>query len=406
MTIQEVIQKLQAEKQHEVPSRYHGRAILVNDIAQYAALLTALKQISGARVIGLDELFSGADVMPNYQNLTDKAYEDQWVILPGVSEYLRLFHINEETAQRLGHMWHHQFAAKSTGRILIPLWGCETLWHDPALGLSETCFNEQWHQMELPYEKYDKLDKLAHKGVIDDKDYYACIEEQLQFVCKVVTYVNKLLKQHSRVLITGDHGTSRLAARFFHKLDGIPAPAKAEVGSHGRFCRITADVPIMETQKTAIDDDGNRYIVFANYDHYTKSGFAAGSDDDTPIYGEIHGGATPEEMLVPVITVNSRHEMPLTAKWMMPSNTVKIQSKRAKCRIQFSKPVAALQARIGEKIAECKSGVIPSKDWIITFSDLKLDKPTVFEISVLADGIMVNMDMVTIKPALGGGDPF
>lgn len=46
---------------------------------------------------------------------------------------------------------------------------------------SETCFNEQWHQMELPYEKYDKLDKLAHKGVIDDKDYYACIEEQLKY---------------------------------------------------------------------------------------------------------------------------------------------------------------------------------------------------------------------------------
>ena len=181
MTIQEVIQKLQAEKQHEVPSRYHGRAILVNDIAQYAALLTALKQISGARVIGLDELFSGADVMPNYQNLTDKAYEDQWVILPGVSEYLRLFHINEETAQRLGHMWHHQFAAKSTGRILIPLWGCETLWHDPALGLCDnTRQDEDLYDCTTPGTKAQHMDVQVLSG--DFEQYIEKLSTQHGYV--------------------------------------------------------------------------------------------------------------------------------------------------------------------------------------------------------------------------------
>lgn len=90
-----------------------------------------------------------------------------------------------------------------------------------ALLPSETKYNDLWNQMELPSDKYDKLDKLAHKGVVDDKDYYACIEEQLRFMRDVVKIVDKLLKQYARVLITGDHGTSRLAARFFHKRDAI-----------------------------------------------------------------------------------------------------------------------------------------------------------------------------------------
>ena len=39
-----------------------------------------------------------------------------------------------------------------------------------ALLPSETKFNDLWNQMDLPSDKYDKLDKLAHKGVVDDKD--------------------------------------------------------------------------------------------------------------------------------------------------------------------------------------------------------------------------------------------
>ena len=41
-----------------------------------------------------------------------------------------------------------------------------------ALLPTETEFNEQWKQMSVPYEKLNKLDKLAHKGVVDEPDYY------------------------------------------------------------------------------------------------------------------------------------------------------------------------------------------------------------------------------------------
>ena len=787
MTIQEAIGKLQEEKQYHLPARFHCRVILVRTIEQYSLILAELKKLGDISVFSVDDLFAGADVMPNFEKLTEKEYQDKWLILPGVSEYLRLFHASEETAQRFGSLWHYQWDASTTGRILIPLWGCDTLWHDSALRLcddarqksfvfdcsdsgdpqrmniqvlsgdfeqymtelqtshgyvsyglkewysywyepqpnaldhliltkrfrsikptdgdiqihvvrdtmsfvreniaggsaldkdncpkeaqeslfpyalegkpldhailaalntqvfqpldimgkwetmstgqkqlvflwynlhpdesylghcvglsksihdltnhllsavfatrashaewvaesqafiaavpitkndeyfalldeipsleerlgylsaetireriyilhlvgkwlradrdavmqsqklrdtypalyaylagnypdealnqyfgkyktyklsntlpadeesyfagfdaelydnryaalcdgvvdgetfvlwidalgaewmpllewalenssegivssarvvqallpSETKFNDLWNSMAVPSEKYDKLDKLAHKGVIDDKDYYACVEEQIRFVSDVAGTVDKHLKHYARVLITGDHGTSRLAARFFHKRDAMPLPDNAESGSHGRFCMINENTPPMAAiQKAVKDSDGNRYLVFSNYDHYAKSGFAAGADDDVPIYGEIHGGASPEEMLVPVFAVNSRYGIPLTAKWNMPDNSVKISNKRAKCQLQFSKPVSSVQANIGELKAESASSMIPSKEWTVTFSGLKVNKPTQFSVSLLADGTLISIDPIEVKPALGGDDPF
>ena len=137
MTIQEVIAKLQADKQNRVPSRFHCRAIMVRTIDQYCRLLEELKKLGDTSVVPIDTLFSGADVMPSYESLTDKSWQDKWLILPGVSEYLRLFHANEETAQRFGSLWHYQWDAATYGRILIPLWGCDTLWYDSALRLCD-----------------------------------------------------------------------------------------------------------------------------------------------------------------------------------------------------------------------------------------------------------------------------
>lgn len=790
MTIREVIEKLREEQQHRVPSRFHCRAILVRTIEEYAQLIDELKKLGGISTADKNVLFSNADVMPDYEALCAAEYQNQWLILPGVSEYLRLFHAGEEKAPRFGLLWHHQWDASTTGRILIPLWGCDTLWYDGALGLcgderqkgfvfncsddgepqrldvlvldtvfepdlpsmqashgytifglqdwydywcqaqaqntklvlltnrhrsikpsdgavkihvlrkkldylresltggealnadncpekaqeclfpcalkggtrdqailtalntqelrpldvmgrwntlsegqrqlvflwyelhpddsylchcaglakrsadellrqiplaifgvrgshpqwqsdcqalmaavplargdeyfsrleelptleerldyltsgtaqervyilrlvgqwlksdpegalhsprllevfpalyaylnedypdgalqqyfdkyklyklsntlppdeeayfarfspedyelrypvlceeaadaetfvlwidalgaewlpllrwaletagaglvssarvtrallpSETKFNDLWNRMDLPHEKYDKLDKLAHKGVVDDKDYYACVEEQLRFVTDIVQVVDRLLGQYARVIITGDHGTSRLAARFFHKRDAMPLPPGAEAGSHGRYCLLQGELPpLPDFQKSARDAEGRQYLVFANYDHYARSGFAAGAEDDQPIYGEIHGGASPEELLVPVITVNSRHGIPLTAKWAMPGNSIKIARKQAKCRVQFSRPVADVHATLGDLKAECTSTLAPApaKEWLVTFSGLKVDKKSQAAVSLLADGALVAIDALELVPALGGGDPF
>ena len=264
---------------------------------------------------------------------------------------------------------------------------------------TETIFNEQWKQMNVPYRKLNRLDKLAHKGVIDEPDYYACIEEQLSFIAGIRSAAEDMLKNSDRVIITGDHGTSRLAARMFHRREGVTVPAGAKACSHGRYCVLSDDVSTANPNLLTVkDSNGNCYAVFSNYDHFTQPGFAAGADDENAIYGEIHGGASPEETLVPLIVFDSVTPRPLAASW--DKNTVKIQSKRAKAVLKFNRPVHALQVKVGATEGVCRS-MENGKVWEVVFKGIA---PAVHNVSVAADGALVQVEPLAILPALGGGE--
>ena len=777
MKIDQLVEQLQKEKQEQVASRYPCRAIMVNTVDQYCELLKKLKTISGITVFRSDDLFDAADLMPNYEKLCENKYANQWIILPGVSEYLRLFHKSEQASARFAKLWHHQNYGENTGRILIPLWGCVTEWFNPALNLqndirqdefyydctdaggqqilditvlssdfdeyasqmssvgsqmcvtmqewyeywanpvapydrqilltgrhrnviansgnvsihvirdvlsfvqenlgggkkltaancpeeaqqllfqyalsgtmvenavlsslnvlgfsgidvmgkwktmsegqkqlvrlwydlhpdssylcncvkestdeadllqrilmdifrlrighpewieesqklsrilnlpkkeaffeeldkmpvyedrlvyltngsrseriyllhmvgkwmredasqvfecealkeifpelyaylspavydedlrryfslykayklentlpvdeetyfagirpeeydyrfavmspaitddtvvlwidalgaewlpllkwaleqqpgiavnktaiaqatlpTETCFNEQWNQMTQPYEKLDKLDKLAHKGVIDEPDYYACIEDQITFISKAAEKAAAMTGNYHRVIITGDHGTSRLAARFFHKSDGMPVPPGAEPCSHGRYCKLAGNSTVEYFNTLpASDMDGNLYRVFKNYDHFKKSGFAAGADDEEAIYGEVHGGATPEEVLVPIVVIDSIYEAKQSAEWK--NAQVKIMRKKATAELVFAQPVGELQVKAGS-INGAVSQNGDNKHWKVVFENIA---PEAYAVSVAADGKLVEVGPLTILSALGGG---
>lgn len=264
---------------------------------------------------------------------------------------------------------------------------------------TDTCFNGQWKEMDVPYKKLDALDKLAHKGVIDDPDYYACIEKQIAFVAGLHEYVSQLMERYQRVIITGDHGTSRLAARFFHNREGIVAPPDAMVCSHGRYCVLpnkeTLEIP--NTVKVK-DKDGKQYVVLLNYDHFRQSGFAAGADDDRAIYGEVHGGATPEEVLVPVLVVDSNRELPLIAEWLKPSS--KVRQKKVSFDLVFNRAISELVVKIngiiGSAIKKDENDLV----WRIEFINLK---PGKYLAEVLADQHIITMPEVEVISALGGG---
>lgn len=262
---------------------------------------------------------------------------------------------------------------------------------------TETCFNDLWNSMDTPYRKLDKLDKLAHKGVIDEPDYYACIEEQLSFVAGVHKQINDLLKEHHRVIVTGDHGTSRLAARFFHVKDGFSAPKNATVCSHGRYCKVAESVGYAITNTRMFKRaDGMQYIVYTNYDHFKQSGFAAGEDDDNAIYGEVHGGATPEEMLVPIIVIDSNIDTPLSGTW--EKNSVKIFMKKARLSLSFNKPVQKLQVKVAGIDADVAS-TDGGNRWSVTIPGIK---DGTYTAHVLANNTIVEMPVITILSALGG----
>ncbi|WP_294158548.1 BREX-4 system phosphatase PglZ [uncultured Selenomonas sp.] len=265
---------------------------------------------------------------------------------------------------------------------------------------TETMFNDPWKVMDIPHEKLDKLDKLAHKGLVDDPDYYACIEDQLTFVSSVYKTVSQMMEKHHRVIITGDHGTSRLAARFFHQRDGIDVHHGVKVYSHGRYSewKPNGQPQLPAVRVVATLDDGKKYAVFENYDHFTTPGFAAGGDDENAIYGEVHGGASPEEMLVPILVVDSNQKIPLTADW--EKATVKISRKKARFGICFNQPVHSLQIRI----AGIDGAVNPTEDakrWTAEFSRIK---PGTYPPQIFANNTIVSLPDVTIKSALGGGE--
>lgn len=259
---------------------------------------------------------------------------------------------------------------------------------------AETEFNKQWEKMPNPWDKLDKLDKLAHKGVVDDPNYYTCVEEQIEFVTQtIITRVLELLRNYHRVIITGDHGASRLAARFFHKRDGIQLPKGAKPFNHGRYALMPpGDVHADERQAFAKDNAGNKYLVFKNYDHFTVGGFAAGAEDDDPVYGEVHGGASPEEMLVPIIVFKSKQPIPLKATWK--HDTVKIALKKVRTVISFTKVVQSLEVRIGDKQA-ATSPVAGGKEWNVVFQSIV---PAKYDVAIVADGKLVSIAPLTILP--------
>ena len=273
-----------------------------------------------------------------------------------------------------------------------------------ALLPTETEFNEQWKQMSVPYEKLNKLDKLAHKGVVDEPDYYTCIEEQIAFFNRVSDKANELLKNYQRVIITGDHGASRLAARFFHTRKGLPVFKDATPLSHGRYCSIkTKPVGVYEDLKETTDSSGQHYLVFTSYNHFSLSGFAAGKDDDNVIYGEVHGGASPEEMIVPVVVFDSKVSLPLNVKWSYDKSEAKLKRKVAKAAIEFSKEIKTLEVKAGTVEAEvCATG--DGKTWTLSFEKIT---PGAYNLIIVADGKIVNIDKpLTVIPALGGGGDF
>lgn len=94
-----------------------------------------------------------------------------------------------------------------------------------------------------------------------------------------------------RIIIAADHGTSRMAVKVRNtKYDNVyPKPADVSIYKYGRFCEGTEDEP---KYPTAINY--NERLIFADYSRFVQTG--------API-DEIHGGASLEEWIVPIITV-------------------------------------------------------------------------------------------------------
>lgn len=264
-----------------------------------------------------------------------------------------------------------------------------------ALLPTDTEYNKQWNDFDNPYNKWNRLDELAHKGSPDDKDYYSCINYQFSVIADVAQEALSMLNEHNYVVITADHGSSRIAALSFHDAPGIPAPKKAIVRSYGRFCELNEPVAVTDMLPCVqlVKREYREYMVMKTYDHYAVSGNAAGgNDDDKAISGEIHGGMTPEEYLVPVIIL--KRNVPLNAlDYSLKSNTVFRNKETTTIELHFNRDVSTLEATAGSIKGVCTQESL--QNWTVSFNGLDIGE---YVLEIIANKrLIVNNERISIK---------
>ena len=263
---------------------------------------------------------------------------------------------------------------------------------------SETMYNEQWDDNAYPSMKRNRLDTISHKGIPDDKDYFLAVANQIRVITEMVTEAIQQLQDHEYVILTGDHGSSRLAALAFHR-EGTIVPKGAQSMCLGRFCllkTVPSDTEYSPTSSVLCEFKNQKYLVIKNYDHFIQPGNAAGGNtDDNAVAGEVHGGLTTEESIVPVIVLKRKNTaVPLT--YNIKETKIGIMGGKGAISISFNKPVHTLDVQSDNGSCECIQQYESS--WKIRFIGM-IEGETVLEI--IADNKMVSPKKVMTVESRG-----
>ncbi len=158
----------------------------------------------------------------------------------------------------------------------------------PTLTFQNKNFYDEWRGSK--FAKNPKLDELKHSpesfdahGKCSTPTY---IDEEFKIIDSVISEIKNSLanRRAKKIILTSDHGTSRLAVMFGRE---IKFKMHSE-GEHGGRCCLANDVD--EKPLCAVENNG--WWILANYDRFSGGRISS---------LEVHGGATLEEILVPVI---------------------------------------------------------------------------------------------------------
>ena len=140
-------------------------------------------------------------------------------------------------------------------------------------------------------KKFDELDSLSHIKDKSDCNYCSIVAKQYELMDKIAAKICSAfdVNPDKDIVITADHGMSRMAAKGFHLTQGVNAPSSSSVCNMGRYCEFADGVQLPTITNTV---KGDNVVAFKTHNHFTVSGNAP---------GELHGGAAPEELLVPII---------------------------------------------------------------------------------------------------------
>ena len=138
-----------------------------------------------------------------------------------------------------------------------------------------------------------ELDTMKHES----RTYPENILGEMEFLVTIKEKILRALDVYKKIILCSDHGTSRLAVLTRQtKFDSAFSAEGRQVYKSGRFADTLPDDE--KIFPNALEYDGK--IIFADYSRFIQKG-SPGS--------EVHGGATLEEILVPVIIIERREKI-------------------------------------------------------------------------------------------------
>lgn len=162
---------------------------------------------------------------------------------------------------------------------------------------STTKFNTDFLTDKI-YDRMNRLDEIKHSS---DFKFPDNLIAEFEILHEIKNKADEILDEYDAVLITADHGSSRLAVLYRDQAPVYNCKENAVLEKYGRYCidRINDYSDIV-----GIIHDQDKWI-FANYSRFAERGAPQ---------GEIHGGASYEEMIVPVIIVRKMKEPRISPK--------------------------------------------------------------------------------------------
>lgn len=162
----------------------------------------------------------------------------------------------------------------------------------PSITSKNKEFIEEFQNRGIVVNSEKRLDEIKHHGT-DDYDYQQRkqpfhIVKELEIIDEVLDKIKLKLAQgiYEKAIMISDHGASRLAV--IHDTENMWEMQSK--GLHSGRCCPRTDVDV----KTPYATEENGFWVLANYDRF-KGGRKANV--------EVHGGATLEEVVVPIIEI-------------------------------------------------------------------------------------------------------
>lgn len=214
------------------------------------------------------------------------------------------------------------------------------------------------------------LDEIKHSG-----EYPEYIVDEIDIVLDIVKNAVNELEVFNKVVITSDHGSSRGAV--IAKGNTYKAKEGAQVERHGRYC---IDAKNQYETEIEVCFDIAEYHIMGNYDRFSISG---------NIRGQIHGGATLEEMLVPVIVLS---KSPLEEKVNIQLLTEIIRPQDNIVKFRVDRDYKELFATVDLKRYECKK---VGDYWCFA---LEIGKKNEYEVKITSRG---NVGEFKVKVAKG-----